>query len=338
MLVVVSGTGTEIGKTWVACQLARHLRERGLAVAARKPAQSFAPEEAGATDAELLASATGEMAAVVCPPSRWYPKALAPPMAAESMGSGPFSLADLAGEISWPIGTDVGLVELAGGIGSPQAGDGDGIDLVEMLQPDHVVLVAAAGLGTLSNISLATRALGDRALTVHLNRFDGRDEVHVANRRWLASHATVLVTVGTRELAEAVMPPREALSVHRARSEPPGVRWARPRPLLNASGAQVYGSIASPRRCRSGSVSPVYNCTYRTGSSYRACDRHVACRRTVFHDNPALVVTRQVGQRDIEAVCSQRSGLTKVERGTVYRHRRSFGVEIPVHFEVVGGG
>ncbi len=109
-------------------------------------------------------------------------------MAAESMGSGPFSLADLVGEISWPGATDCGLVELAGGIGSPQACDGDGIDLVNMLQPDQVVLVAAAGLGTLSNISLAARALGDRGLIVHLNWFDAFDEVHTANRGWLATH------------------------------------------------------------------------------------------------------------------------------------------------------
>ncbi len=60
MLVVVAGTGTDVGKTWVGCRLARHFRERGLSVAARKPAQSFAPDQAGPTDAEMLASATGE--------------------------------------------------------------------------------------------------------------------------------------------------------------------------------------------------------------------------------------------------------------------------------------
>ena len=66
----------------------------GLQVCARKPAQSFGPDE-GPTDAERLAEATGESAAEVCPPWRWYPRPMAPPMAAESLGLPPFSLDDL---------------------------------------------------------------------------------------------------------------------------------------------------------------------------------------------------------------------------------------------------
>ena len=71
-VVVVAGTGTEVGKTWLACQLAGAFRSRGLAVAARKPAQSFSPDETGHTDAELLARATGQAPRDVCPPWRWY--------------------------------------------------------------------------------------------------------------------------------------------------------------------------------------------------------------------------------------------------------------------------
>ena len=36
-LVIVSGTATEVGKTWVGAALARELRGRGVTVAARKP-------------------------------------------------------------------------------------------------------------------------------------------------------------------------------------------------------------------------------------------------------------------------------------------------------------
>ena len=51
-LVLVVGTGTEVGKTWVACRLARVLRRRGLIVAARKPAQSYDPgDDLSETDA-----------------------------------------------------------------------------------------------------------------------------------------------------------------------------------------------------------------------------------------------------------------------------------------------
>lgn len=80
-------------------------------------------------------------------------------MAAESMGLAPFGLADLVTELSWPHGTDVGLIEQAGGVGAPQAPDGDGMDSVCLIGPDRVVLAAAAGRGALSPVCLASRAL-----------------------------------------------------------------------------------------------------------------------------------------------------------------------------------
>ena len=93
-LVLVVGTGTEVGKTWVSCRLLRALRRRGLIVSARKPIQSYGTGGGiGATDAELLAEATGEAAGAVCPLHRWYPLAMAPPMAAEALGRPPWAVA-----------------------------------------------------------------------------------------------------------------------------------------------------------------------------------------------------------------------------------------------------
>jgi dethiobiotin synthetase len=58
-LVLVAGTATEVGKTWVAAAVLAELRTRGVRVAARKLVQSFSPGE-HPTDAEALAAATGE--------------------------------------------------------------------------------------------------------------------------------------------------------------------------------------------------------------------------------------------------------------------------------------
>ena len=174
LLVVIAGTGTDVGKTWVGCELARELRAGGLRVAARKPVQSFDPAD-GLTDADRLAEATAEQATDVCPHHRWYPKAMAPPMAAEHLGLPPFTLVDLVSELTWPSQADVGLVELAGGCQAPPAADGDGADLVDLLIPDLVVLVTGAGLGILSDVRLAAGALGAlgaRPLIVYLNLFD----------------------------------------------------------------------------------------------------------------------------------------------------------------------
>ena len=44
-LVLVVGTGTDVGKTWVSAHLLATLRAAGLTVAARKPAQSFDPAD-----------------------------------------------------------------------------------------------------------------------------------------------------------------------------------------------------------------------------------------------------------------------------------------------------
>ncbi|MFP5255226.1 MAG: ATP-dependent dethiobiotin synthetase BioD [Acidimicrobiia bacterium] len=195
-LVVVLGTGTEVGKTWVSCRILDRLRVIGSSVAAWKPAQSFDPEAvvAGArSDAELLAAACGSEPDLVCPPHRSYPIPLAPPMASERLGAGEVRLAELLAEQPWRPGTDVGLVEGAGGSRSPIAHDADGNDLARALAPDLVVLVADAGLGTLHAVRSALEGLDDLPTVVLLNRYDGSDALHQDNRRWLAERFSARV-------------------------------------------------------------------------------------------------------------------------------------------------
>jgi dethiobiotin synthetase len=205
-LVLVTGTGTEVGKTWVACRLARALRERGLIVAARKPAQSYAAsDDLAATDAALLAEATGETAQLVCPQHRWYPVAMAPPMAADVLGRPGFSVADLVRELAWPAGVAVGLIECAGGVRSPLAADGDALALAEALQPERVVLVGDAGLGTINAVRLAAAALEGWRVSVVLNRFDATLDLHQRNRAWLAERDGLHVVVDGADLVATVV-------------------------------------------------------------------------------------------------------------------------------------
>ena len=207
-LVVVAGTATEVGKTWVACALVRELRDRGVSVAARKPAQSFQPGDP-TTDADELAAATGEDPFVVCPDHRRYPVPMAPPMAAAALGRDPIGLAELIAETgaSWPDArVDVGLVELAGGVRSPLADDGDGVALAGALDPDRVLLVADAGLGTINAVRTSLDALGALAARtiVHLNRYDDAEDLHRRNRTWLAERDGSTTTVDAGALADAV--------------------------------------------------------------------------------------------------------------------------------------
>jgi dethiobiotin synthetase len=198
--VAVVGTGTDIGKTWVSARLLTTLRQAGVSVAARKPAQSFDPgDDPAGFDSAVLGAASGEPSETVCPPHRWYEAAMAPPMAAEALGRGRVTLGDLLEELRWPggvevgagAGAEVGLVETAGGVRSPQSHDADGVALVAALAPDVVVLVADAGLGTINLVRLSVEALADGGLAVDsrlvvvLNRFDARDDLHRRNRGWL---------------------------------------------------------------------------------------------------------------------------------------------------------
>ena len=193
-LVLVVGTGTDVGKTWVSARLLTTLRAAGVTVAARKPAQSFEPgDDPAGLDSAVLGAATGEPSASVCRPSRWYDVAMAPPMAADVLGRGSFTVAELVEELAWPpVQVDVGLVESAGGVRSPQAHDGDAVDLLRTLEPDLVLLVADAGLGTINAVRLSTGVLagsgldGAAEVVVVLNRFDGDNDLHRRNRRWLA--------------------------------------------------------------------------------------------------------------------------------------------------------
>jgi dethiobiotin synthetase len=192
-LVLVVGTGTEVGKTWVSALLLSTLRAAGVTVAARKPAQSFdPPDDPAMRDAAVLGRATGEPPETVCPPARWYEVAMAPPMAAEVLGRAAFTVDDLCGEITWPAErVSVGLIEGAGGVRSPLAADGDAVDLMLTMGPDLVVLVADAGLGTINSVRLSVAALSevltsDAHLLVVLNRYDPTIELHVRNRQWLA--------------------------------------------------------------------------------------------------------------------------------------------------------
>lgn len=181
--MLVLGTGTEVGKTWVTARLIERLRRDGRRVGVRKPVQSFGQGEQ--TDAEVLAGASGEHLDEVCPPHRRYALAMAPPMAAEALGSAPFTISDLIGELTWPEGIEVGFVEGAGGVRSPLAADGDAVALTEALRPDIVLLVADAGLGVLNLVRLSADAVDHPAVLVHLNRFDPADDLHRRNKEWL---------------------------------------------------------------------------------------------------------------------------------------------------------
>jgi dethiobiotin synthetase len=205
MIVVITGTGTEVGKTWFAAATIEALRRAGHSVVARKPVQSFAADDA-ATDAHVLGRASGEAPETVCPAHRWFPMAVAPPMAAAALGLPRFTIADLAGEVRSHQSTGdedaIVVVEGAGGARSPIADDGDTVALAHALAAERVVIVADAGLGTINAVRLTVAALPSWTPVIALNRYDENDDLHRANRAWLEEREGLLVVTSPSRLAD----------------------------------------------------------------------------------------------------------------------------------------
>ncbi|MFI6869649.1 dethiobiotin synthase [Nocardia sp. NPDC050406] len=152
-LLFVTGTSTDVGKTIATAALAATARAAGRSVAVCKPAQTgVAPGEPGdlATISRLAdVTRTVELAR--------YPDPLAPDTAARRCGQPLLTLAETASAIESLADADLVLVEGAGGL-LVRMGEFTLLELAQQLDAP-VLLVAAAGLGTLNHSELTTRAL-----------------------------------------------------------------------------------------------------------------------------------------------------------------------------------
>ena len=151
---VVTGTDTEIGKTWVGCRLAEAWREAGRTVRAVKPIESGCAGEG--EDGQLLAQAAGQERPAEA--LLRLPDPVAPPLAAERAGVEP-DWAELMERTRREIdAADVALVEGAGGLLSPLTWDRTALDLAHALDAAAIV-VAPDRLGAISHVRLVLGAL-----------------------------------------------------------------------------------------------------------------------------------------------------------------------------------
>jgi dethiobiotin synthetase len=160
-VLIVTGTGTEIGKTVVTAAVAAAEIARGRTVAVLKPAQTgLVPGEAG--DAAEAARLAGAITAVEL---ARFPEPLAPATAARRAGLAPVRPHDVA-VAAEKLATehDLVLVEGAGGllVRFDDAG-GTLADAAGLLRAP-VLVVAPAGLGTLNATALTCEALRARGL------------------------------------------------------------------------------------------------------------------------------------------------------------------------------
>ena len=175
--IFITGTDTDVGKTWVAAGLTAAMRQQGVKAVYFKPIQSGCPEADGhlvPTDADFARRLAGltEPLNVLTPIALRLP--LAPGVAAAQAGVTvdleriAAGLRDLAGRY------DFFVVEGAGGLYVPLVGTHFLVlDLIRWLGLPLAV-VAKSGLGTINHTVLtvkAAQAVGIKVAGVILNRY-----------------------------------------------------------------------------------------------------------------------------------------------------------------------
>ncbi|MFJ5177452.1 dethiobiotin synthase [Streptomyces griseoviridis] len=160
-VLVITGTGTEVGKTVTTAAVAAGALAAGRTVAVLKAAQTgVRPDEPGdAAEVARLAGAvsTAELAR--------YPDPLAPATAARRAGRAPvrpWEIAEAAAKLATEH--DLVLVEGAGGLLVRFDADGGTLADAAVRLGAPVLVVATAGLGTLNTTELTARELASRGL------------------------------------------------------------------------------------------------------------------------------------------------------------------------------
>ena len=191
--VFITGTSTDVGKTFIATEIARRLCQRDITVIPRKPVESGCIKQGDdliPQDATALKTAANYQGSI----SEVCPYRFEPPIS-------PVRAAHLANKIltteqlvsSCLQGSEDGfvLVEGAGGFYSPLAENGLNADLAVALQLP-VLLVADDRLGVLSHVLLNVEAMQMRGLHIAgvvLNQLDADRNEHMDNsadlREWL---------------------------------------------------------------------------------------------------------------------------------------------------------
>jgi dethiobiotin synthetase len=168
----MTATGTDIGKTYLACGLIRAWRGQGLRVAAFKPVLSgFDPARVADSDAGQLLAALGQPVSpqALDAISPWrYAAPLSPDAAAAKEGKRVEYDAVLAASRRFLDGAeDVALIEGAGGVMAPLSEDRTMLDWMADLKLP-TILVTGSYLGTLSHTLTALEVLAARRVPVAL--------------------------------------------------------------------------------------------------------------------------------------------------------------------------
>ncbi|MCS6898950.1 MAG: dethiobiotin synthase [Myxococcales bacterium] len=231
-MVIVAGTGTDVGKTFVTCALLTALRRRGARVGAWKPVASGV-EGGCSPDSDAYATALG---APVAPPLYAFLPPVSPHLAARQAGVTLTIDALAARARALAEGHEVFLVETAGGLFTPLSEHTTNADLAWALG-GRLLLVAPDRLGVLHDLGAALRAargVGLGEVTVVLSAPERPDASTGSNagevERTLGQRVAAVFPRGKTQDAAVVASAEATLAALGLCSDQPSSIRERPRP------------------------------------------------------------------------------------------------------------
>jgi dethiobiotin synthetase len=207
----ITGTGTGVGKTFIACELARCARNLGHRVFAFKPIETGCARidnKLIGADQELLCEAAGGWQEGELRGAYQFEPAVAPLVAAEQAET-EIDLGRIETILARGASADFVIVEGAGGWRVPITPNADMAELARRCGLP-IVVVAQAGLGTINHSLLTVEAVerdGQRVGALVLSMHPDENDAHVTDNvqriaaRW---NGTILIYRRTEDLAVLV--------------------------------------------------------------------------------------------------------------------------------------
>ena len=191
----ITGSDTDVGKTYIACQLIEQLRHLNKNLETRKPAESGCRiSESGeliASDANKLQAANGNLESIERIVAFRFQAALAPPRAASLEGRS-LKIDALSDACSLDNRDNILIVEGAGGFYSPLAENGLNADLASLLQL-AVIVVINDQIGAINQALMTIQAVESRHLVIAaiiMNQVNETSDNQMNNSEDLANHCS----------------------------------------------------------------------------------------------------------------------------------------------------
>ncbi len=191
----ITGSDTDVGKTYIACELIRQLRCLDIKLETRKPVESGCRiSESGKlipADALKLQAANNNIETIERIAPYLFAAALAPPRAA-ALENNRLQIDNLVNACSRDNNDGLLIVEGAGGFYSPLAENGLNADLASLLQL-AVIIVINDRIGAVNQALMSIQAVESRHLVIAaiiMNQANEKTENEMNNSEDLGKHCS----------------------------------------------------------------------------------------------------------------------------------------------------